>query len=76
MSDNHRPRVERPRVEPEIIPPQARAHQRGFDSMFVRVEEGDLAQDLGLPCLGRDDGRGQHGGVRGRGGARVDQVVR
>ena len=41
MSDNHRPRVERPRVEPEIIPPQARARQRGFDSMFVRVEEGD-----------------------------------
>ena len=41
MTDNHRPRAERPRVEPEIIPPHARTRQRGFDSMFVRVEEGD-----------------------------------
>lgn len=35
------PRVERPRVEPEIIPPGAQSRQRGFDSIFVRVEEGD-----------------------------------
>jgi hypothetical protein len=41
MSDNHRPRVERPRVEPEIIPPRAGPRQRGFDSLFMRVEEGD-----------------------------------
>lgn len=41
MTDNHRPRVERPRVEPEIIPPRTGARPRGFDSMFVRVEEGD-----------------------------------
>lgn len=41
-----RPRVEQPRVEPEIIPPDAssrrgRASGGGFDSIFVRVEEGD-----------------------------------
>jgi ABC-type transport system involved in cytochrome bd biosynthesis fused ATPase/permease subunit len=42
MSDNdHNPRVERPRVEPEIIPPRAQSRQRSFDSLFVRVEEGD-----------------------------------
>jgi hypothetical protein len=41
MSDNHSPRVERPRVEPEIIPPRAQSGQRNFDSLFVRVEEGD-----------------------------------
>ncbi len=35
------PRVERPRVEPEIIPPGGRGNSRGgFDSLFVRVEEG------------------------------------
>jgi hypothetical protein len=39
--DLHRPRVERPRVEPEIIPPRAQSRQRSFDSLFVRVEEGD-----------------------------------
>jgi len=41
MIDNHRPRAERPRLEPEIIPPQSRAGQRSFDSLFVRVEEGE-----------------------------------
>lgn len=41
MNENHSPRVERPRVEPEIIPPGAQSRQRGFDSLFVRVEEGD-----------------------------------
>jgi len=41
MTDKQRPPVERPRVEPEILPPNARARQRSFDSMFVRVEEGD-----------------------------------
>lgn len=41
MTDNHRPPVERPRVEPEIIPPRSQAHQRSFDSLFIRVEEGD-----------------------------------
>lgn len=41
MTDNHRPRVERPRVEPEIIPPRGSTRQRGFDSLFMRVEEGD-----------------------------------
>jgi hypothetical protein len=39
--DPHNPRVERPRVAPEIIPPRGRPNQRGFDSVFVRVEEGD-----------------------------------
>jgi hypothetical protein len=35
------PRVERPRVEPEIIPPRSRGNAGGsFDSIFVRVEEG------------------------------------
>lgn len=41
MTDNHRPRVERPRAEPEIIPPRGGARPRGFDSLFVRVEDGD-----------------------------------
>lgn len=38
-----RPRVEHPRVEPEIIPPGAQSRQGargGFDSIFIRVEEG------------------------------------
>jgi hypothetical protein len=36
------PPVERPRVEPEIIPPNARRGGRGaFENMFVRVEESD-----------------------------------
>jgi len=39
------PRVERPRVEPEIIPPGASSSRGGtrggFESIFVRVEEGD-----------------------------------
>lgn len=39
--DLHRPRVERPRAEPEIIPPQAGSRRGGFDSVFLRVEEGD-----------------------------------
>ena len=41
MTDNHRPRAERPRVEPEIIPPHAGPRQRSFDSLFMRVEESD-----------------------------------
>lgn len=41
MTDNQSPRVERPRAEPEIIPPRAQSRQRSFDSLFVRVEEGD-----------------------------------
>ena len=42
MNDDYRPRVERPRVEPEIIPPNARRGGRGaFENLFVRVEEGD-----------------------------------
>jgi hypothetical protein len=51
----HRPRVEHPRVEPEIIPPNAQSRQGGrygardgasdrtsggFESLFIRVEEG------------------------------------
>lgn len=39
----HQPRVERPRVEPEIIPPNAQSRRGtggGFDSIFIRVEEG------------------------------------
>jgi hypothetical protein len=39
MTDHDKPRVERPRIEPEIIPPNAR--RRSFDSVFMRVEEGD-----------------------------------
>jgi hypothetical protein len=39
--DFHKPRVERPRVPPEIIPPGARSRRGGFDSVFIRVEEGD-----------------------------------
>lgn len=39
--DPRNPRVEQPRVAPEIIPPRARPGQRGFDSVFIRVEEGD-----------------------------------
>jgi len=42
--DSRKPRVERPRVEPEIIPPNAqsrRGARGGFDSVFIRVEEGD-----------------------------------
>ena len=39
--DPRKPRVEHPRVPPEIIPPRGRAQQRGFDSLFIRVEEGD-----------------------------------
>ena len=42
-----RPRVEHPRVEPEIIPPGAQSRQGGrygarggFDSIFIRVDEG------------------------------------
>lgn len=41
MTDHHSPRVEQPRFEPEIIPPNARPQQPGFDSLFIRVEEGD-----------------------------------
>jgi len=41
MTDQHRPRVERPRIEPEIIPPNARTRRGNFDSIFMRVEEGD-----------------------------------
>jgi hypothetical protein len=41
MTNNHNPRVERPRAEPEIIPPHARSRRGGFDSVFLRVEEGD-----------------------------------
>ncbi len=41
-NDPTRPPVERPRVEPEIIPPNARRGGRGaFENIFVRVEEGD-----------------------------------
>ncbi len=42
--DPTNPRVERPRVEPEIIPPDARGGQRpggNFENIFIRVEEGD-----------------------------------
>ncbi len=39
--DFHKLRVERPRVEPEIIPPRGQSRPRSFDSLFVRVEEGD-----------------------------------
>ena len=39
--DPRKPRVEHPRVPPEIIPPRGRQQQRGFDSLFIRVEEGD-----------------------------------
>ena len=39
-----RPRVEHPRVEPEIIPPGSQAGRGrgagGFDSIFISVEEG------------------------------------
>lgn len=37
-----RPRVERPRHEPEIIPPgeDARRRRGGFESVFIHVEEG------------------------------------
>lgn len=44
MTDYHRPPVERPRAEPEIIPPDAasrRGARGGFDSVFFRVEEGE-----------------------------------
>lgn|GEM_PF-672461 len=42
---DRRPRVEQPRVEPEIIPPNAQSRRGGgtrggFDSIFIRVEEG------------------------------------
>ena len=40
-SDPNAPRPERPRVEPEIIPPRDRSRRGGFDSLFIRVEEGD-----------------------------------
>ena len=39
--DPNAPRVERPRAEPEIIPPRGQSRPRSFDSLFVRVEEGD-----------------------------------
>ena len=39
-NDPNAPRAERPRVEPEIIPPRGQSRQRSFDSLFVRVEEG------------------------------------
>lgn len=39
-NDPNAPRAERPRVEPEIIPPHGRSRQGGFDSLFVGVEEG------------------------------------
>ncbi len=44
--DPYEPRVERPRAEPEILPPRGRSSERagqnvGFDSLFVRVEEGE-----------------------------------
>jgi hypothetical protein len=36
-----RPRAERPRSEPEIIPPGEDARRRGgFESVFIHVEEG------------------------------------
>ncbi len=41
-TDPTRPPVERPRVEPEIIPPNARrGGRRAFENIFVRVEESD-----------------------------------
>ena len=40
-TDPTKPPVERPRVEPEIIPPNARRGGGGFENLFVRVEEGD-----------------------------------
>jgi hypothetical protein len=39
--EDQRPHVERPRAEPEIIPPHARSRRSGFESVFLRVEEGD-----------------------------------
>jgi hypothetical protein len=42
--DPANPRVERPRVEPEIIPPNARQDRQpggSFENIFIRVEEGD-----------------------------------
>jgi hypothetical protein len=39
-NDPNAPRAERPRVEPEIIPPHASTRQSGFEAVFVRVEEG------------------------------------
>jgi len=39
--DFRRPPVERPRVEPEIIPPRAQPRRGGFESLFVHIEEGD-----------------------------------
>jgi len=41
LNDPSDPYDNRPRVEPEIIPPRAQSRQRGFDSLFLRVEEGD-----------------------------------
>lgn len=41
MTDRDTPRVERPRAEPEIIPPHASSRRSGFDGVFLRVEEGD-----------------------------------
>jgi hypothetical protein len=36
-----RPRVEQPRYEPEIIPPgEDMRRRRGFESIFIHVEEG------------------------------------
>jgi hypothetical protein len=40
-TDPTKPPVERPRVEPEIIPPNARRGGGGFENLFVRVEESD-----------------------------------
>lgn len=39
--DPNAPRVERPRIEPQIIPPRRHGRRGGFDSVFIRVEEGD-----------------------------------
>ncbi len=42
-TDPTKPPVERPRVEPEIIPPSAsrRSGRGSFENLFVRIEEGD-----------------------------------
>lgn len=66
IDDPNTPRPERPRSEPEIIPPgaQARGNRRGFDSVFISIDErdgirrivlkrpGPFAIALGLLALG------------------------